>query len=201
MNYKIILNTIKIPLIFIIIMWLIRFVEYYSQISLYSFGIFPRSCNGLIGIMTSTFIHIDFSHLINNTYPLIILGSLLSFFYEKKAFEIFFWLFFSSNLLLWCIGRANYHIGASSFVYAIASFIFFSGLIKRKTRLSFVSLIVVFLYGSMIWGIFPQSHNISWEGHIAGFFSGILLSLFYRNNGPKQKKYQWEIDEELEDIK
>ena len=53
----------------------------------------------------------------------------------------------------------------------------------------------------MIWGIFPQSHNISWEGHIAGFFSGILLSLFYRNNGPKQKKYQWEIDEELEDIK
>jgi len=198
MNYKIILNTIKIPLIFIIIMWLIRFVEYYFQISLYYFGIFPRSCNGLIGIITSTFIHLDFSHLINNTYPLIILGSLLFYFYKKKAFEIFFWLFFSSNLWLWCIGRANYHIGASSFVYAIASFLFFSGLIKRKTRLSFVSLIIVFLYGSMIWGIFPLSNNISWEGHIAGFFSGILLSIVYRNEGPKQKKYQWEIDEEME---
>ena len=98
MNYKIILSTIKIPLIFIIIMWVIRFVEYYSQISLYSFGIFPRSCNGLIGIMTSTFIHIDFSHLINNTYPLIILGSLLSFFYEKKAYFSAVFLLFTASI-------------------------------------------------------------------------------------------------------
>ena len=59
-------------------------------------------------------------------------------------------------------------------------------------------MMVIFLYGSMIWGVLPTKQAISWEGHLAGLLAGILVALFYKNEGPKRKKYQWEIDEEIE---
>ena len=51
----------------------------------------------------------------------------------------------------------------------------------------------------MVWGILPTKEDVSWEGHLAGFVAGILVAIFYRNEGPQRKKYQWEIDEELEE--
>ena len=120
------------------------------------------------------------------------------YFYKKLGLQIFFWLFFIAGFWLWAIGRSNFHIGASGVVYALASFIFFSGLIKKQTKLSAASLLVIFLYGSMIWGVLPIYDGVSWEGHLAGLLAGLLLAIFYRNEGPKPKEYQWEIDEELE---
>ena len=59
-------------------------------------------------------------------------------------------------------------------------------------------MLIIFLYGSMIWGLLPTKEPISWEGHLSGFIAGVLVAIFYRNEGPKPKKYQWEIDEEIE---
>ena len=119
-------------------------------------------------------------------------------FIKNWACKSFFGFFFIAGFWLWAIGRSNFHIGASGVVYALASFIFFSGLIKKQTKLSAASLLVIFLYGSMIWGVLPIYDGVSWEGHLAGLLAGLLLAIFYRNEGPKPKKYQWEIDEELE---
>ena len=123
---------------------------------------------------------------------------MLFYFYKKIGVQIFLWLYFTTGIWLWAIGRPSFHIGASGLVYALASFIFFSGLIKKHTKLSAASLLVIFLYGSMIWGVLPIYKGVSWEGHLSGFLAGILLAIFYRNEGPKPKKYQWEIEEELE---
>ena len=71
-------------------------------------------------------------------------------------------------------------------------------MIRKNPRLAAVSFVIIFLYGSMIWGILPTIEPVSWEGHLAGFVAGILIAIFYRNEGPQRKKYQWEIDEELE---
>ena len=131
------------------------------------------------------------------------LNFLISIFNERGwrpiAFQIFIWLFFISGFWLWIVGRPSFHIGASGIVYALASFLFVSGMIRKNPRLAAVSLVITFLYGSMIWGIFPTKETVSWEAHLSGFVSGILVAIFYRHEGPKRKKYQWEIDEELED--
>ena len=103
-----------------------------------------------------------------------------------------------SGIFLWCLGRMNFHIGASGIVYALASFIFFSGIISKNKNLSALSLIVIFIYGSLFWGLFPTDQQISWEGHLSGFISGLILSWYFRKDLPKRKKYQWEIDEEIE---
>ena len=119
-------------------------------------------------------------------------------FYKKIAKQLFLWLFFIAGFWLWIIGRPSFHIGASGIIYALAAFLFISGIIRKNPRLSAVSMLIIFLYGSMIWGVLPTKEHVSWEGHLSGFMAGIIVAIFYRNEGPKRKKYQWEIDEELE---
>ena len=198
MKYKSLYNVLRIPLVFAFIMWIVKLTEWHFGLAFFHYGVLPRALSGLKGVIFSPFIHQDFTHLLNNTYPLIILGGMLFYFYKKLGLQIFLWLYFTSGIWLWAIGRANFHIGASGLVYALAGFIFFSGLIKKQSKLSAASLLVIFLYGSMIWGVLPIYKGVSWEGHLAGFLAGILLAIYYRNEGPKQKKYQWEIEEELE---
>ena len=195
---KDLLKTIKPPIIFVLIIWTVKIIEYYFDLNLYKFGVFPREIMGLLGVLCAPFIHNDFIHLVNNSIPILVLGSLFIFFYKNLSLEVFLWLFFISGILLWGIGRPNYHIGASGIIYALATFLFTSGIIKKDTRLAAISLIIAFLYGSLIWGVFPIKANVSWEGHLSGLISGVTVAIFYRNEGPRRKKYNWEIEEELD---
>ena len=195
---KHLLSILFIPLLFLLVMWVVKIVEYNFELSFAHFGVFPQSLSGLKGILLSPFIHKDFTHLINNSYPILILGGILFSIYRKIALQLFIWLFFIAGFWLWIIGRPSFHIGASGIIYALASFLLVSGIIQRNRRLSAISMLVIFLYGSMVWGMLPTKEPISWEGHLAGFLAGILVAIFYRKEGPKRKKYQWEIDEELE---
>jgi len=196
---KKIISILFIPLLFLLLMWLVKIIEVNFQISFVPYGVFPQTIDGLKGILFSPFIHKDFTHLINNSYPILILGGMIFAIYRKIATQLFVWLYFVAGFYLWVIGRPSFHIGASGFIYALASFLLVSGIIRKNPRLTAVSMLVIFLYGSMIWGLLPTKEPISWEGHLAGFIAGIIVAFFYKNEGPKPKKYQWEIDEEIEE--
>jgi membrane associated rhomboid family serine protease len=198
MNAKKLIKTIKYPLVFLLIMWSIKFIEIFYNTSYVDFGVLPRSFEGLKGILFSPIIHKDFNHLINNSMPIIVLGSSLIYFYPEIKFKLISWLYFTSGILLWGIGRESFHIGASGFIYALAGFIFFSGLMKKNKRLSALSLVVVFIYGSMFWGLLPTHENVSWEGHLSGLITGLIIAFFFKDLGTKKDVYQWEIDEEEE---
>jgi len=187
------------PLFFIILIWTIKIIEIGFDTSFIQLGLFPQKISGLKGIFLSPLIHKDFNHLLNNSYPLLVLGGMLFHFYKKIAWKLLFLLCVVSGFWLWIIGRPSFHIGASGLIYSLASFLFISGIIKKDPRLYSISMLIVFLYGSMIWGILPTKEEISWEGHLSGFLAGILIALFYKNDGPQRKKHQWEIDEELEE--
>jgi membrane associated rhomboid family serine protease len=167
------------------------------EIDLSRFGIYPLTVQGLPGILFSPFIHADFHHLFNNSLPLFFLSIALFYFYSEVAVKVFISTYFITGLLVWIAGREAWHIGASGLVYGLASFLFFSGIIRRYFRLIALSLLIVFLYGSMVWGLFPGVYkNVSWESHMLGFFSGVFLAVSYRNQGPQQPVYEWMEDED-----
>jgi membrane associated rhomboid family serine protease len=196
---KLLLSMI-IPGIFVFFMWLVKIIEILFEIDLSRFGIYPLTIKGLYGILFSPFIHADFTHLFNNSLPLFFLSVALFYFYSEVALKVFIWTFFLTGLLVWLAGRDAWHIGASGLVYGLASFLFFSGIIRRYFRLIALSLLVVFLYGSMVWGLFPGVYkNVSWESHMLGFFSGVVLAVSYRKQGPQRPVYEW-MDEEEEEI-
>ena len=198
-NKKELIKILFIPFSFFLIIWIIKLIEVQFNISFVKYGIQPQTFTGLRGIFFAPLIHKDYTHLINNSYPILILGIMLFYFYRKIANQILVWLFLITGFWLWVIGRPSYHIGASGIIYALAAFLLVSGIVRQDTRLSAVTLIVVFLYGSMLWGVLPINNSISWEGHLSGILAGIIVAIFFKNDGPKVKKYQWEIDEELEE--
>jgi len=193
--------SMLIPFILIALMWLLKIIEFLFGIDLSTFGILPREKNGLIGIFTSPFIHSDLSHLFNNTIPLFVLGTALFYFYSKVAFRVFFWIVLLTGLAVWVLGRQSYHIGASGLVYGLASFLFFSGILRMHIPLIALSLLVAFLYGQMVWGMFPGlKMNISWESHMLGAVAGIFLAIWYRHQGPQAPGlFSQEEDEEDDD--
>jgi membrane associated rhomboid family serine protease len=147
------------------------------------------------------FLHSGISHLFSNSGPLLILGGFIFYFYREVAWKVLLWIYLLSGSWLWLGGRTAMHIGASGLVYGFAAFLFFSGIFKKSTALMTVSLVIIFLYGSMVWGFFPEffpKENISWEGHLFGFIAGLLMAVYFRNDGPKKTTYQWLEDDELE---
>lgn len=193
------LKSTLFPVIFVFLIIIIWIMGEHYQLKLYRYGIYPKESKGLWGILAAPFIHGDHKHLIANSIPLLVLGTGLFYFYRSIAHKVFFLSFFISNMMLWLGGRHVYHIGASGLIYAIAAFLFFSGIFRKDVRMASVSLIVVFLYGSLVWGLFPINPAISWEGHLYGAITGLVLSLFYKDYGPQRRKYSWEFEEDDEE--
>ncbi|NNK28616.1 MAG: rhomboid family intramembrane serine protease, partial [Flavobacteriaceae bacterium] len=131
-------------------------------------------------------------HLYNNTIPLFVLSTALFYFYRKIAWKVVIFGILLSGLLTWVIGRPANHIGVSGFIYVLVSFTFFKGIFAKHYRLIALSLIVVFLYGSMVWGTLPIQEGISWEGHLSGMLTGLLFAIIFRKEIAKPKKFIWE---------
>ena len=195
-EYKVVRRAVIITLSFTAGLWLILIVEKIGGFDLNRLGILPRTLYGLIGIITSPLIHEGVFHLLANTLPLIILGIGLFYFYYKIAAEVVFWLYLSTGFWVWVIGRNAFHIGASGIIYGLMAFIIVSGLIRRNVRSLAISMAVFVLYGGMIYGVFPVEPHVSWESHLMGLLSGIILAFFFR----KQPIYVGDdLDEGSED--
>ena len=190
---------IAFPLYFVLLLWIVFWIEGNYNLYFTKYGLYPRTLTGLRGIVLSPFLHSGVKHLFNNSIPLLILLMSLLYFYRKIAMKVFIYGTLLSGLITWIIARDSYHIGASGIVYLLFSFILFSGIISKNKRLIAVSLIVIFLYGSMIWYILPVKEEISWEGHLSGFIVGLLFALYYRKHGPKPQKYEWEDEDYLDE--
>ncbi len=194
-------TSLFVPALFLLVMWLVKFSEYVFGISLSFLGIEPLKASGLPGIILSPFLHGDWNHLMANSAPIFVLIAGLYYFYRTLATEILTLSVVLSGSWVWLGARDGVHIGASGLIYALAAFLMLSGFLRRDNRLMALSFVVVFLYGSLIWGIFPDlfpEKNISWEGHLSGLMAGVILAWFYRKKGPQKRRYSWDMEEEEE---
>lgn len=192
-----IISSILVPAIIVAALILVKLAEVVFDTSFAQYGIFPRKTSGLLGIFTFPFIHGDWKHLANNSSALLILGSMIYYFYREVASRTVFWIYLLSGVWLWVGGRANIHIGASGVVYGLFGFLFVSGLLRKHLKLMAISLLVVFLYGSLVWGVFPVDDTISYEGHLFGLLAGFIVAMVYRKHGTQRPKYSWDyVDEE-----
>jgi len=193
---KIFKYSLLIPVLIVGLFWLVKLTENVMDISLVEFGILPLNIEGLPGIILSPFIHSSYDHLLSNSIPFLILTFALLYFYRNLAYRILFLIYILSGICVWLGGRESWHIGASGIVYGLASFLFFSGVFRKDANLLTIGIIVIFLYGSMFWGIFPLKPEISWESHLWGAASGLMLAFYYRHQGPARPAASWEEEPE-----
>jgi membrane associated rhomboid family serine protease len=195
------LEAIIYPLLILLVMWSVFLVDRYFHLGLYKYGVKPQTVEGIKGIFLMPFIHgqRDFSHIINNSVPTFILLSTLIYFYREIAAPVLLFIWLGAGFLLWylAVNTQSYHIGMSGVIYGLFGFLFISGFFKKYLPLQAISLFVAFVYGSMIWGLFPMEQGVSWEGHLSGFMVGALLAVIFRKKGPVPPKYRYELEQEM----
>lgn len=192
---KVDLKIFRLPFIAVFLIWFVFWLELKTGLNFARFGIYPKDISSLFGIVFSPFIHGDLEHLYNNSIPLFVLLLMMQVFYRKQTYFVIVIGIVLSGMITWLIGRPSYHIGASGLIYALVSFIFFKGIVTRNYRLTAVSFVVIFLYGGMLWYIFPDmKENMSWEGHLGGFITGLILAFVVETPKEFQKthSYEWE---------
>ncbi len=166
-------ESFAIPIRLVFIMWATFVLDSVITWDLTLLGLYPRTFLGLTGILFAPMLHGNLVHLISNTFPLLFLGAVLFFFYDRVAKKVFFQCYFITNILVWVFARSSYHIGASGLVYGIAAFLISFGIFKKDFKSLIISIIILVLYGSLIYGVIPVQRGVSWESHLLGALVGI----------------------------
>jgi len=189
--------AVKLTLGFVGLLWLIHAFQAVTGLSLVGLGLRPRDWAGLSGLLFTPLLHGNLEHLISNSMPVFIGGVALLFLYPNSALRVLPLLYFGTSALAWTFARPSIHIGASGLVYGMLTYVFVAGVLRRDVRSVGVSLMVWFLYGSMVWGVFPLAPRMSWELHASGLVLGLVLAWVYRDwDQPPLKTYEWEHEDE-----
>lgn len=188
----------RLALMLVGLLWVIFMADTMFHLHLNRFGLRPGSISGLAGIFTAPLLHGSLGHLFNNSIPLLVAVTAMLYLYPTASLRVFPMVWLGSGLMGWLIGRPSVHIGASGLLYGLLMFVFISGVLRRDMRSVSVSLLIWFLYSTMIWGIFPIRPNMSWELHLSGAIIGTLLAWVYRKRDlVPLKKYTWEDDDRV----
>jgi len=183
---------------FLALLWIIKAGEALAGADLARFGITPRQMSGLPGILVAPLIHGSWAHLGANSLPLLVIGSSLLFGYPRAARIVLPAVYLGTGLAVWCFARPAYHIGASGLTFGMMFFVFTVGALRWDRRAIALSCLVFFLYGGMLWGVFPTGPGISFETHLFAALMGVVLAIVLRRHDPPppEKKYSWERVEE-----
>ena len=193
------------PLVVIIVIWLVFFLNAGYGLGWEEYGMHPRSILGIPGIVTMVFLHGDFEHLFSNTVPLALSTAFIFLYFRTIKYRIVLYNILITGALLWLMGQpGSIHIGASGLVYAFIFFLVTYSVIVRNKEMIAASLILAFLYGGLIYGLFPEyglfvGKEISWEGHLSGAVSGVFLAIIYRKQGPQRRLYFTDEEEDDDD--
>lgn len=192
--------ALRVSLAFLASLWLIFIIDALFGLGLGRFGLRPGSVTGLIGLVTAPLLHGSAGHMFSNSLPLVISLTAMLFLYPNSAIRVIPIIWVGSGIFAWIIGRPSLHYGASGLVYGLLAYVFVSGVIRRDMRSVAVSLMVWFLYGTMVWGVLPIRPHMSWELHLGGALMGLLTAIIFRKwDRPPMVRYEWEEDDSVPD--
>jgi membrane associated rhomboid family serine protease len=159
---------------FVLIFWILELLDQlFLQGALDRFGIIPHSLAGLRGIVFAPFLHGGMGHLIANTVPFVVLGWLVMVQETSDFWLVTLLAAVIGGLGVWLFALpGSIHIGSSILIFGYLGFLLLRGYFQRNIPSIALSLLVIFLYGGLIWGILPAAHGISWQGHLFGFIGG-----------------------------
>jgi membrane associated rhomboid family serine protease len=189
--------AVRIAFGFVGLLWVIYLMNWGLDLGPELSGIRPRQLIGLPGIVFAPLVHGGFEHLIANSPPLLVLVTAMLFLYPNSVLRALPAIWLGPGVVVWIFGRESVHFGASGLVYGLASYVFVAGLLRRDRRAIAASLVVWFMYGSLVWGVLPTQFGVSWETHLAATLIGVALAIALRRlDVPPRKRYVWDGEAE-----
>ena len=194
-------RSVIIAITMVAVMCLLELLDRGLQLELFRYGVYPRSLSELPHILSAPLVHGSWYHLLSNSFTLLVLLTTLLTAYPRSALAALALIYIGSGVGVWLFARESFHYGASGLNHGMMFYIFASGILRRDRLSIALSMIVFFLYGSMIWSIFPQEPGISYESHFFGAATGVLGAFLFsrRDPLPEKKHYDWEGEAEGDD--
>jgi membrane associated rhomboid family serine protease len=190
--------AIRIALAFVSLLWIIQLSNWVLDLGPGDLGIRPRTWSGLIGVVFAPLLHGGVEHLLANSPPLVVLATTMLYLYPQSSVRVLPAVYLGPGIAVWLFGRSSVHLGASGLVYGLVSYILVAGLIRRDRRAIAASLLVCFMYGALVWGVFPIASGVSWETHLAAAVIGVGLAIKLKHlDIPPRRRYTWD-DEKSE---
>lgn len=174
-------NSLAIAFSIVATMWVVFILNQMVRIDFNQFGIIPRETEGIKGILFAPFLHGSLAHILSNTVPMLVLTTVLFWFYRKIAVRILLLSAIMGGALVWVFGRSAFHIGASGVIFSLVGFLVASGIFRKKIKALLLAIVIFLLYGGIVWGVLPSQPGVSWESHLFGFLTGIILAYIFRD--------------------
>ncbi|MBU3260895.1 rhomboid family intramembrane serine protease [Roseovarius sp. PS-C2] len=168
---------------FVALLWAVQVVNWIIGYGLNpAFGLIPRQLDGLDGVVAMPLLHGSFAHLLANTPPLLVMGGLLVATTTRALLAVNAVVIGLGGGLVWLFGSSAIHIGASGLVFGWFGFLVVRGLVDRSLITLGATVVVGFLYGSILWGVLPGQTGVSWEAHLLGAIAGAVAAVLVRTH-------------------
>lgn len=157
------------------VMWVLELIDTFTFNSLDPYGISPRELSELPQIFTAPWLHFGWGHLISNSVPFLVLGILIYLSGAARWLVTFLVTLVVSGLTVWLISPSFTNTaGASGIVFGFLTYLLVRGFFTRKIGQILLSVIVMAVYGGILWGMFPTDGGVSWQAHLGGAVGGVL---------------------------
>lgn len=163
---------------FVVLLWGIELVDVAASHRLDGWGIRPRSGEGLLGILAAPLLHGGWGHLVANSVPALVLGflTLATGLARGLAATAVIWVV--GGFAVWLVaGDHSVHIGASGLIFGWITYLAVQGFVDHKPAEIAIGLVVLVVYGSVLWGVLPGQPGISWQGHLFGAIAGVVAAI------------------------
>ncbi len=193
-NFK---RSVLLVVALVAVLWIVFGLQQLGIVQSYQLGNIPRHLNGLPGIVFSPFLHGSVEHLVSNTLPVIVLLMALLNAYPRVAFLVLAFVHLVSGSLVWLLAPdTGVHIGISGIIYGLAFFLVASGFFRNDRTSIAIAIFTGLMYGGMVGGFFPEA-GISWQSHLYGAISGVIIAYILRNrNLPPPHEFEFEKTED-----
>jgi membrane associated rhomboid family serine protease len=176
-----------IMLLLLAAMWMLELFDQLSGNQLDQLGIHAREVDGMPEILTAPFLHAGWDHLMSNSLPFLVLGFLVLLSGLARWLVSSLIIIVISGMTAWLLTPANTIIlGASGLIFGWLTYLLARGLWSRRPAQVVIAVLVLLVYGGLIWGVFPSGAGISWQAHLGGAIAGVLAAWLLHRRATRQ---------------
>jgi membrane associated rhomboid family serine protease len=176
-----------VMLLLLVGLWALEFLDQLSGNQLDQFGIHAQDVDGLPEILTAPFLHAGWDHLISNSLPFYVLGFLVLLSGLARWLASSLIIIAVSGMTAWLLTPPNTIIlGASGLIFGWLTYLLARGIWSRRPAQVVIAVLVLVVYGGLIWGILPSTAGISWQAHLGGAVGGVLAAWLLHRRASRQ---------------